>query len=60
MDKNREKKNLKKILILVLFINLVAADPNLFDYIIVNEELESAYIQFLNAIREDLEATKRK
>ncbi|CAJ0944624.1 unnamed protein product, partial [Mesorhabditis belari] len=38
----------------------VTNDPHLFDYIIVNEELESAYTQFINAIKEDLEATRKK
>ncbi|CAJ0578284.1 unnamed protein product, partial [Mesorhabditis spiculigera] len=36
----------------------VEADPSLFDYIIVNDDLESAYRQFINAIKEDIQATQ--
>ena len=35
-------------------------DPTLFDYIIVNDDVDSAYRQFVNAISEDLAATRNR
>lgn len=37
----------------------VAKDDKLFDYEIVNDDLESAYKQFVNALREDLTLLQR-
>lgn len=39
----------------------VAADPNLFDFIIVNDDLERAYKEFITAIEPELKlATSSK
>lgn len=37
----------------------VAADPTLFDRVIINDDLERAYGEFLEAIREELDYTQR-
>lgn len=39
-------------------LNAVAADPNLFDFIIVNDDLERAYNEFLSIIDEEMKKVK--
>ncbi|VDK46928.1 unnamed protein product [Anisakis simplex] len=39
-------------------LDAVASDPSLFDFVIVNDDLENAYQQFISAIEPELKAVK--
>ena len=40
-------------------LEAVKKDPTLFDYVIVNDNLETAYQEFLEAIKDELDAVQK-